>query len=191
MSSNDPTDPVKPSDAQYTLATGANNEQQQPGGGGTGNKVGHSCCGGCCDMRRAVIVVNIINVVLVSMGMFSVLAARSLSSQVDATDDDELAQALEEFNSLPLAALIVIQSVKIVLSIVGIVGALRFNEIMVGLAMAGYVFDAVFALIGLNIAGLIYAGFFAYPHGFFIKEKRAGIMTLENYPNEKQSCCCV
>ena len=142
-------------------------------------------------MRRAVIIVNIINAVLLTMGIFSVLAARHMSSQVDAVDDDELESALEEFNSLPIAALLVIQISKILLSILGIFGAIRFSVPMVGLAMAAYIFDAVFALIGFNIAGLLFAGFFAYPHGFFIKEVRAGIMTKENYPNEEYSCCCV
>jgi len=184
MSSSNVEEPVKPSEVQYTLAQAEND-------GNSNNKQGHKCCGSCCDMRRAVIIVNIINAVLLTMGIFSVLAARHMSSQVDAVDDDELANALEEFNSLPIAALLVIQISKILVSILGIFGAIRFNIYMVGIAMAAYVFDAVFALIGLNIAGLLFAGFFAYPHGFFIKEVRAGIMSKENYPNEEYSCCCV
>lgn len=182
------TDPVKPgSETQYALASAVGEDgkqQKQP-------KLGHNCCGRCCDMRRAVIVVNIVNLVLVAMGLFSVLAARAASANADQVDDDELSSALEEFRSLPLGAFLAIQITKIVLSVVGIVGAVKFHQIMVGLSMAAYAFDAVAALIGLNVVGLLYAGFFAYPHGFFIKEVRDGIMTKENYPNEEFSCCCV
>lgn len=143
-------------------------------------------------MRRAVIIVNVINTVLLVMGLFSVLAARNLSDQVDGqVDDDEVSAALEEFKSLPIGGFVAIQTVKILLSLIGIFGAVKYNEIGVGLAMAGFVFDAVMSLIGVNLFAFIYAVCFAYPHAFFIKEVRAGIMTKENYPNEEFSCCCV
>jgi len=186
-------DPVKPlqfsnGGGDYQLATGGDGsqQQQQP-------QQGHKCCGGCCDMRRAVIIVNLVNVVLLTLGLLSALATRKLANNGYApdTDDDEFAAALEEFKNLPWPTLIALQTLKIVLSIVGIAGAFKFNHILVALSMASYVFDAIMALIGFNVAGLLYAASFAYPHGFFIKEVRAGTMTKENYPNEESSCCCV
>jgi len=177
------SDPIKLSNDDYQLASGT---------GGDGRKQGHKCCGGCCDMRRAVIIVNIINAIVLTMGLFSVLAARKLSDEVDGqVDDDEVSAALEEFNSLPLGGFLAIQTAKIVLSVIGIFGAAKYSEIGVGLAMAGYVFNAVMSLVGINLFGFIFAACFAYPHAFFIKEVRAGIMTKENYPNEEFSCCCV
>ena len=182
----DPTqsEPVKPAGNDYQLAAG---------NGGDGRKLGHSCCGGCCDMRRAVIIVNIINTVLLTLGLFGVVAARRASNNVDASqlDDDTLQDALEQFKELPLGGFIVIQTIKILLCLAGIVGAVKFNQVAVGLAMVGYLFDAMMALIRFDLIGLVIAGFFTYPHVLFIKEVRDGLMTKENYPNEKQSCCCV
>ena len=39
-------------------------------------KQGHNCCGGCCDVRRAVSIVNLINAVLLLIGIAGVLAAK-------------------------------------------------------------------------------------------------------------------
>ena len=156
-------------------------------------KQGHKCCGGCCDMRRGVIIVDIINVVLLTLGLFGVLATRNLSGQAEELyDDDEVQATLAEFaTSFPLGAFIAIQAIKIVCSASGVVGALRYNIYFTGVAAAAYCFDALMALIGLNLGGVVYAVFFAYPHFFFIKEVRAGIMSKENYHNEEMSCCCV
>ena len=140
--------------------------QLAAGNGGDGRKLGHNCCGGCCDVRRAVVIVNIINAVLLILG---------LGSEV----------------TLPIIVFLVIQTVRILLSVAGIVGAVKFNQVGVGLAMFGYVFDAVMALLGFNLLGLLFPLMFAYPHGFLIKEIRAGIMTKENYASEEHSCCCV
>lgn len=75
----------------------------------------------------------------------------------------------------------------------GIYGAYIFDIRLVGVSLAAYALEAIFALLGFNLVGIIMAGFFAYPHVFFIKEVRAGIMTKERYvPGiEEQSCCCV
>lgn len=182
----DPTksEPIKPASNDYQLAAG---------NGGDGRKLGHLCCGGCCDMRRAVIIVNIINTVLLTLGLFGVVAARITSNNVDTSqlDDDSLQDAMEQFKALPLGGFLAIQTVKIVLCLAGIVGAVKYNQAAVGLAMVGYVFDAVMGAIRFDLVGLVCAGLFAYPHGFLIKEVRDGIMTKENYPNEEHSCCCV
>ena len=63
--------------------------------------------------------------------------------------------------------------------------------LLVRAGAANHAFDCLMALPALNPFGLIIPGLFLYPHVFHIKEIRAGIMSEENYENEKQSCCCV
>ena len=41
--------------------------QENRAGGVARVKQGHKCCGGCCDMRRAVIIVNIVNICLMGL----------------------------------------------------------------------------------------------------------------------------
>ena len=156
-------------------------------------KQGHKCCGGCCDVRRAVMIVNIVNATLLLFGMFGVLATNKLSGQAeDLYDDDEMLETLAEFsNSFPLGAFIAIQVVKILCSVAGIIGALKFNIYLTGVAAAAYCIDVLMALIEFSVGGIVYAALFAYPHFYFIKEVRAGIMSKENYHNEEMSCCCV
>jgi len=155
-------------------------------------KQGHKCCGGCCDVRRAVIIVNIVQAVLVFMAMMSVLTMHKMSAQAqDLYDDDEVAKMMSDFGSLPVGALIAILVVKAIGAVIGIIGGIKFNMYMTGIAGAIYAISCVVSIVFLDLPGAIYAGFFAYPHYFLVKEIRSGIMSEENYPNEKQSCCCV
>lgn len=178
--SPDASDPVKPSsnDGAYQLAEGI---------GGDGRKQGHKCCGVCCDMRRAVIIVNII--MSLDLGLFSVLWALNLTNQAVFTS-----ALAEEFNYYSIGGfgIAAILTIRVLFCLAGIVGAVKYSAIGVGLALAGYAFAFVMSLIGgVNLIGMIMAVFFAYPHVFFIKEVRSGIMTKENYPTEEFSCCCV
>jgi hypothetical protein len=157
-----------------------------------GQKQGHKCCGGCCDVRRAVIIVNIVSVFLLASGLLGVLAARNVVNDSEQVyEDDEVAAAIEEFKQLPIGWFLTIQVIKILCAAAGIFGAIHYNVYLTGAAALSYCADVVFSLIGLHIPGLILGACFAYPHFFFIKEVRSGIMSKENYPNEEMSCCCV
>mmetsp|Transcript_7748 Transcript_7748/g.12827 ORF Transcript_7748/g.12827 Transcript_7748/m.12827 type:complete len:190 (+) Transcript_7748:93-662(+) len=187
------TDPVK-SETQYQLGVPAVDGIAIPAGGNnTSNaKQGHKCCGGCCDTKRAVIVVNIINIGVILMAVFSILATRSMSQQTDAVyDDDEVQAALAAFSEAPIGIFLAVSGVKACISLAGIMGAIKYNVVLTGIAAAAFCFDAVVALIAFNVVGVVYAALFAYPHFFFIKEVRNGTMSVENYPNEVHSCCCV
>ncbi|KAL7570180.1 hypothetical protein ACA910_020016 [Epithemia clementina (nom. ined.)] len=186
MNSNEKTE------TEYQLAQPVN----QPAAGGVvvdGVKQGHKCCGGCCDMRRAVIVVDTVNVCVVALQLMSILAVTTASANmdVDAVDDDSVKQALQDLPDVKMGAVYAILGINIVCSALGIMGALKYSTWMVGTAGAWYFVMSILSLIGLNIAGVIYNGFFAYPHVFLVQEIRKGIMTPENYPNEEHSCCCV
>ena len=72
---------------------------------------------------------------------------------------------------------------------IGIRGATKFNTCMVATAMIYHGVSAVVNLIALNIFGMLLSVLFLYPHVMLLLEMRNGIMTVENYPNEKKGCC--
>lgn len=181
----------KPQETEYVLAQPTTTGPGAPvivPGANVQTKQGHKCCGGCCDMRRAVIIVNIISLCFGLLGILSLTAVSQIN--VENYDDDEVKEAFAQgVDNLGVA--IAITVVRVVLNICGIYGAVAFNIIFVGLSLVAYVIDFVMALLVISIPGLLLAGGFAYPHIFFIKEVKAGIMSKENYINEEQSCCCV
>jgi hypothetical protein len=158
-------------------------------------KQGHAFCGGCCDVRRAVIIVNIIYVTLVSIGlvtMGSFMAATSASSSLT-YDDDEVREAMAAFDEedLFMVVTIALAAIRIIVNGLGIYGAVTYNIWLVGFSLLVYCFEFVMGAVDGNRIGLLMVALFAYPHFFFIKEVRSGIMSEANYVNEKQSCCCV
>jgi hypothetical protein len=158
---------------------------------GTG-KQGHSCCGSCCDVRRAVIIVNIITITFASLGIVTMGGLMAASSA--SYDDDEVQEAMSAFNegvNLSMGIAIAFAAIKIIANSLGIYGAVKYNIWMVGVSLSVHCVDFVMGVFALNAAGLVMGALFAYPHFFFIKEVRSGIMSEATYVNEKQSCCCV
>ena len=92
-----------------------------------------------------------------------------------------------------LGVIVFTMVVRLFFNAAGAYGAFTFNIYLVGISLAVYVVEAILALMSFYLAGLLVAVFFAYPHVFFIKEVREGIMTKERYQPgiEEQSCCCV
>lgn len=172
MSSNPSENQVT---TEYTLATAAKDVntdglfvQDGATGSRTGLKQGHKCCGGCCDMRRAVIIVNIVNASLLLLGIFGLLALVRIDPST--FDDDELKQSLSSIDNASVGILIAISAVKVLLNCAGIVGALRYNIYLVGACAAVYCMETATALFFVNIPNLVYSALFAYPHFFFIRE---------------------
>ena len=169
-------------ETSYTLA-----EPVAVGGGG---KQGHKCCGGCCDMRRAVIIVNIVHASIIGLAFLGVLASRNLD-YASIYDDDSVASAMSEAQNKPIGMAVSVLLAQIVAALCGIAGGMKFNIPLTAIAATGYIAFFIIGLIGFNPFALLYHGFFLYPHVFFIQEIQKGIMTEANYPIEKQSCCCV
>jgi hypothetical protein len=160
--------------------------------GGLGPKRGHKFCGGCCDVRRAVIIVNMVVGGLLLWGMIATLVLKANVDAMTATmDDDTKIATLNEFRDASILPLAIGWSITSAACVLGIVGAIQYNVYMVGAAALKFCVDIVYALITFNIFGVALSAFFLYPHVFFIKEVREGIMSKVNYDNERQSCCCV
>jgi hypothetical protein len=146
-------------------------------------KRGHSCCGGCCDMRRAVIIVDIIMICSLLSDIFALAAITHVP-----LDDDQVQQ---ELSRVPFGVMMFLFVGELVLFGVAIWGAVTFAapKVLVGTIVC--VFGMVFSLSPFNLALLLINGFFAYPHAVLYNEISSGIMSKENYYNEEQSCCCV
>jgi len=154
------------------------------------SKKGHKCCGGCCDVRRAVMVVDSVNICFSFMGLMSVLTMKTLNSSN--FDDDEVKTAIEAMDdNMPWILLFIVSIASVLCNAVGIYGAYKYHVGCVGIGLAAYCSYFLIDLLSFNIGGLVYNAFFAYPHFVLIQEMNQGIMTPENYPNEVHSCCCV
>ena len=145
-------------------------------------KQGHKCCNGsrCCDMRRAVFIVDLVNLFLHLTPLHVLLVFLVMIIPRD---------TLDETFKIPEW----IYWAQIGTSVAGIFGAYFFNKWMVGISALAYCAIAIIAFWGFesidNICFLIYMAWFAYPHFFLFREIHQGIMTNENYPTEESSCC--
>jgi hypothetical protein len=79
----------------------------------------------------------------------------------------------------------------VILSGFGITGAVKFNYWMIVLVGFYYGIMALLNMIILDISAVAKGFLFCYPHVMLAKEIDEGIMSEENYPNAKHSCCCV
>jgi hypothetical protein len=141
---------------------------------------GHIFCGFCCDMRRAVIIVNTVNISLVILSSLLILV---FSLHFDFDGEDIRAPSIQEVIRISLPA--------VILSGFGITGALKFKYWMIVLVGFYYGFMVLLDMIILDIPGVVRGGLFCYPHVILSQEIDKGIMSEENYPNAKHSCCCV
>ena len=103
-------------------------------------------------------------------------------------DDDAIRGALNGFNG---GAAYAYYLTAILCLGVGIYGAMKYNWVCVAVSLAYYAVYLLMSFLALSLGNLLLCGFFAYPHVYLIKEIREGVMSEQNYPQEKQSCCCV
>lgn len=157
-------------------------------------KQGYSCCGGCCDVRRAVIIVCIFSILQNIIGLMASTATEHFVNGTASSltfDDDSLNQTrdqvAEDANS-SLKRAMVLQCIGIVAASVGMLGAFMFNKYLVAVN-ATCLAVTIFVLPSLPV--LLVHGLYLYPHVFLIMYIHNEIMSEENYPYEKQSCCCV
>jgi hypothetical protein len=148
---------------------------------------GHLFFGFGCDMRRSVLIVNIIAILTAFVALIGFfLASAYLSS---GSDDDNL-NAHAPGNFGVFAAVVVLNTVLAsTFAGFGIWGALHFNMYFVIAAAIWHAISAVLSLVYGDLVGAVMAGCFLYPHIVLVQEMRSGIMTEANYPNEKKNCC--
>jgi hypothetical protein len=139
---------------------------------------GHSFCGCMCNMRRAVIIVNIISLICFSIVFFTLIPLSNSQFQ-DQSDDGG-------------APFIAVSVLIFIIHILGIGGAVRFSRWMVLVTGVWHGLGFLSSLFRINIGHAVVLGLFAYPHFIFFREIQRGIMGMGTYyANERQSCCCV
>uniref|UniRef100_A0A7S0AVY1 Uncharacterized protein n=1 Tax=Minutocellus polymorphus TaxID=265543 RepID=A0A7S0AVY1_9STRA len=161
--------------------------------GRMGLSQGHRCCGrngsGCCDMRRAVVIVNVVDTAIcvfyaIYFAILAVDVEKIYGGEDGKSDIEGLMVNLEHW-------FIFLSAIKIPLNGLGIYGAVKFKYRPVAAALAAYSLQFALNVYSINIGGLLLTGFFAYPHVVFLKELKSGVMSEMNYPTERFSCCCV
>ena len=150
------------------------------------------CC--CFDMRRAVIIVNLVDIAIcVFYAIYFAIMAEAVEEIPDTTygDGGETKARMEGMMLKMEHVFIILSAIKIPLNGLGIYGAIKFKYWPVAVALGAYSIQFLLHGFSVNIGGLLLSGFFAYPHVFFLKEVRSGVMSEMNYPTERFSCCCV
>lgn len=127
---NSEHDQIATLDTDFSLASTAKEEYQYDEGMRVyphriGKKQGHKFCGGCCDMRRAVIIVNIINASLLALGFLSILTIAGASSVGAA--DAQMEDAIVGFDEAGIGVVLGVTAAKIILNLIGMYGAFRFD----------------------------------------------------------------
>jgi len=154
------------------------------------------CCGLCCDARRACLIIDCIYFVFVVSALVIVLNdSDPLRLRVDDTlvyDDDFYGSPEEE---LPFDASQILEAatwqlaIGIVMSMVGFVGALKFQPYLV-LAMAIWLcIDAALFCAWFNFISAVCVGLYSYPHFALYNLMKKGKITRENYAEKEQYCC--
>lgn len=154
---------------------------------------GHKFLGFGCDMRRAVVIFNSI---ALSFTFLEILTATVFYICYDEITNPEnhasdwLSQAEDIVPKKLIGISIGISCASFVFFCLGIRGALRYEPCLVGASLLFHCAALVGGFLLWNLFGIILSGLFIYPHIVLLFEMRSDIMTVENYANERSTCCC-
>lgn len=157
-----------------------------------GEKTKILCCGICCDARRACIIIDciyfsfVVCALIMALNEWNPLAVE----ETPIFDDDfyERPTAMFDPNMVLLAATWQL-AIGIVMSVVGFIGALKFQPYLV-LAMAVWLcIDAVLFCVWWNFISAVCVGLYSYPHFALFNLLKKGKMTRETYHKERYCCC--
>ncbi|CAB9501754.1 expressed unknown protein [Seminavis robusta] len=163
---------------------------------------GHSCFGCLCDMRRAVIACNAVSLVFALVEIVAAITLLALYEELETKNDDQDgtvgASSVEwfRFNNHEMSKTILgialgFGLLSTVFFSLGIRGAKQYDTSLVGSALFYYCVNVIANLILLSPLGVLFAGLAVYPHIMLYLELRNGIMSEENYINERNTCCLV
>lgn len=166
-------------------------------------KKGHSCFGFGCDMRRAVIWVNLWNMLLSTIALvLGILYVHGDIQDFKYPGTSVITPGGTEHYSEGLLYGVVIGTYAVIMLFysAGLLGALSFSKCLVITALLFYFIQPVMTIAGWIVAKevilfqipfLVLELLFIYPHFMLAKEINANIMTAKNYRFEKRGCCCV
>ena len=165
-------------------------------------KQGHIYCGVCCDMRRAVMIVNILSIFNVIFQMVSIAGFTSLIKNRNPEDFATIV-GLER----AMTGVFIMSITSIFFSLGAFYGAFKYKVLPVMMQTAFtiiyfFVVNLMFLRVSRNhsefqfgpvnwVIAVMVSLLFIYPHAMLITELRSGLMSAETYAREKHSCCCV
>ena len=140
----------------YIEGTGVEGEEAN-------NRRGNVCCFKLMDSRKAVILVDTINIFAIILSvLFNAVIYHERS-----------------FGGV-FAGLL-----GMLLSVIGLFGAINFDLRASGIATIGFCLCFAMDFIGLHFIGVIVDSLLIYPHALFSYEVHRGVMTRETYKNEE------
>jgi hypothetical protein len=143
-----------------------------------------------CDTRRAVVIVNAIQLAgcVIGLILMSIAAKRNNDGTLQNSAIRDLFVGVDSTDIIAAFSVVVI---RMLFSWTGLMGALHYNVCMVGTCFVWYVIQAVSSAFAHVWGFMALCIVFAYVHIYFIMEVNSGIMSPATYPVEKHSCCCV
>lgn len=145
-----------------------------------------------CDMRRAVIIVNLITIAS-SIAFFVILLVSRASAEQIQQDftDDQVQDMAEHWSKLDDIGYVYQVFLRVVCAALGVGGGIWFNGILTSISALSLLFDFAMGMLRFDLIGLFIAPIFLFPHLMFLKYLHSGLMSPQNYDKEMQSCCCV
>ena len=135
---------------------------------------GKTFCGCCCDMRRAVIIVDIIYLILLAIQVFLYVLVLTLGDDVVAVhnDDDFIYDDDFDYGDVASSArqMIAITCLEIVLVGIAVYGAISFSASKVFVGLITYSIGIFVSFALMSLVGLLINGFFVFPHLFLYME---------------------
>ena len=154
-------------------------------------KQGHSFLGCMCDMRRAVIMIDVLCLIFAASGLILIILTEKYGDKIDPKDMEYIHLHSTTVN-FPFSVALSLQISAMLVYIFSIIGACNFSICPVLTACAWII--AFIVMDGINKTWVSFGLhiFFLYPHVVLCYELAKRIMTRDNYyQSERQSCCCV
>ena len=129
---------------------------------------GHTCCGCCCDTRRAVIIVNILQICFTAfyaipliLGFellsFAQSASLEIAKEMDHPASEKISEAVQLLQ-IPMALFCVLIFAQLVTYVLGVVGAATFSKWMISVSIMGYCVSILTNLLQGNLPGFLFSG---------------------------------
>lgn len=170
-----------------------------------GPKQGHIFCKVCCDVRRAVIILDIIAIVATLFDMFVVIWANNTIE--DTVKDDEVKEAIYSLEE-DMRGIAILAVISLIITAASLYGAIKFSFIPVALNTIFLPIEYIVSnVIMMSVAekhpdlevgapawigSAVSTALVLYAHVMLVFEIRSGIMSVETYrKREAASCCCL
>jgi hypothetical protein len=155
----------------------------------------HLYFGCCCDVRRAVLILNIVTIVMnffamVSFFVFVRITQDHVSEITEQMSEDVSEKDFKTGLHVFEGFLDAIMLISIFLHAFGVHGALKYKTWAIKVAAVAYGIPFTWAVLNFDFVTFILGGVFLYPHIVLIKEIETGVMTSYNYENVQACCVC-